>query len=236
MRNNIHINNMSIANEGIFFHNKNPKIGRADGPLDSGFEYLTYKSMKYPVPRVDWAKYAIEKITHCPEEFLTEGISDIKKFIVELNTAKQFVDANYDNWVNAVKNRDKYTLNNLADDLRNCFPELIMNNAKTNKSIERNGNGDIYGGKMVTIPENKKKEIYQLLTILGKIFRDAVIDDVKTFLVSIYTRSKISYLTTSKETLKERYNSNNYLKNEFILFCKDVIYGMEYAFNTNLII
>ena len=235
MRNNIHINSQSIANEGIFFHNKNPKIGRADGPLDSGFEYLTYKSMKYPVPRVDWAKYAIEKITYCPEEFLTRGISDIKKFIAELNTAKQFVDANYDNWVNAVKNRDESTLNNLADDLRDCFPGLRMNNMKTNISIERSGNGNIYGGKMVTIPENKKKEIYQILAILGKMFRDAVMEDAKSSLVSIYTRSKISYLKTSKETLKERYNYNNYLKNEFILYCKDVIYLMEYAFNTNLI-
>ena len=209
------------ATEGFFMDDKNPQTTSHDEFGTGVWETIKYKKVSMRIPGPNWSKVFVGSMKHTTKTFKTKGMSILSTYIKELSNAEQFVKSNGDKFRAAVASGNTEVMNNLADGLRNCFPELIAANRATQKNINQ------FGGDIIEADDAFKAKLISILEPFQNIYRNAGALCAKHYIEEHESKSTLKKVF--KHTLKG-YHENNYLEKELYAYCKDIHYHIQDAY------
>lgn len=206
--------NIDIAQEGIFFDDKNPNI-KYNETNTSAMNEIQYKKAIGKYPSAKYADELIKEFDKVSVGFVKHGEKYMNMALSELKQMLNYVKQNNDKYMQAFEDDNKEVGRNIIDGFRKTTTKIREVNQQYNR-------GDyIFKGERVETPENLRKKMYGFFKEFAEIYKECVINQSKQYVDDYAKKSAVKRVFTKKK-LTYNYLSKVYLWHEAVLYCEDV--------------
>lgn len=206
---------IDIAQESIFFDDKNPEVKFETDPSNI-MDRMKYEKLDFEYPGPKFVERTLENFEYVTTGFIKTGEMHINAMLKDLKNMLKFIKRNNYIFQQATDDKNTKTQIRILDDLKEVTSEITATSSLVSSGIS------IFSGELVKTPPVLYNKLKEFFTEFAKIYKECIINKGNQY-VKLYGSKSTMKKIFNRVELTKKYQNKSFLWNAGTEYCNLVL-------------